>query len=107
MDAASVPLWVQAAGSIAGTGLVAVWVAWSERRKERKAPLPPVGDAQVVAATFTGTRELQDVVVALCNLDGTMRSVHETLGRVEAIMTKTHQQMHDDFIVRVAKGGGS
>lgn len=66
MDAANVPLWVQAAGSLFGTGLVAGWVAWNERRKERNsATLPQPGEAQVVAATLTGTRELNDLRVAV------------------------------------------
>jgi hypothetical protein len=106
MDAGNLPLWVQAAGSLAGTGLVAVWLALKERTKERAEAKPDArnGEAQVIAGSIMGSRELHDLGLAVRGLDGNMRSFHETVGRVEQLLIKIDEQLHDDFMLRVTRG---
>lgn len=95
MDASDAPN-VTSLSALAFSGLVAALVGWFDRRKARKEPvIQQGGEAQVVAASFVGSRQMDDLTT-------TMRGVQSEMITMNGLLTKMNERMHENEIVAAA-----
>ncbi|MDO7841065.1 hypothetical protein [Sphingomonas immobilis] len=89
------PVWLQQIIGVAafvGTAGTAIWAGRKSKKEE-----PAAGSATVVAASFVGNRQMDDITTALTGLHATLI---EVCGHLAAI----NERAHEEEIIREVVG---
>ncbi|MDO7843468.1 hypothetical protein [Sphingomonas immobilis] len=102
------PVWLQQIIGVAaflGTAGTAIWAGRKSKKEE-----PVAGSATVVAASFVGGRQMDDVVTAITGLHGTLIEVCDHLEKINERAQKEefkHEVVSDLVALAAERGAAS
>jgi hypothetical protein len=98
MEFSSLPVWAQQVGALLVTLGTAISLYWAEHRKRKDEPKVTSGgsDREVIAASFVGTRQMDDAIAVL-------RQIHTAVTEMNGHLEKANERAHEaDMIAAIA-----